>query len=1401
MKKNYLFIILFFLCNSTKAQNFFATTFDNLPQNYQLYPRNDSNEALVPISGKIEEAGWNYFSVQIFRNKQLVAYQKAPISYRNAVGNFSFQSVKIKAERAEYDFKIYAVRDKDSLNLVNRENIVSGDVYVLTGQSNATCFFNDPRTNEFCRTFGKITGTFGADNGNAADTLWAVSNQSLASQGVGALGFEIQKTILEKTGIPTCLINGGFNWSSMKQHATRTANNPTDLTNGYGRLLYRLQKAGVAKAVKALIFRQGETEAYGEGTDWAGNFDTYYKNLKIDLPSIQKIYLFQIDIIFPARPVTAPQVRELQRTINDKYPNINAFSTVGTSNFDGLHYTPEGYQQNGQELTPLILRDFYKSIDLDNITPPNVRRAYYSNRDNSEITLQFDQGQELTWTEQTRNLLMKNQFFLDGFSGSVVSGSVVNGNQVVLKLTSPATAKILSYLPPFIDNKSPDFPYTGPYLKNKRGLRAFSFYEMKIDPYVPPLKASFTQAPQSLQLFPRNAKNEAIITFTGKIETANYNSVSMLVSRNNSTIKSYKTLLSYTNGAANFTFNHTIKAELAEYSFKIYATQGADSVLVTSRENIVAGDVFVINGQSNAAAWGVSNNFPNYDYKNEFCRTFGQTQSGKPFITQADTTWAYSNARSPYVGVWGIELQKIITERYGIPTCILNEAISGSAVTEHTIRDAANPANVNNIYGRLLYRATKAGFLNNIKGFFFWQGEAEAFANPTIWQGEFDKLYKFWKIDYPSVGKFYISQVNILGVPLPEAAEMRNFQRRIKQFYEKTEVMGTIGNTGYDGAHYTVDGYKRFANEAFKLIARDFYGSADTLQITYPNVQKIYYSNLAKDEITIVFDNHSMIWTPDSTYKQDDGNLKKYFMKDYIYLNNATDKVLSGRAEGNKIILKTSGLTTSQTLTYLPAYYPQNYPVDLRGIFGGPFLKNQRGMNALSFSKQAILDPINSPTLSAKIQTAVTVQLTWKEILNASYQLEIKDLASEKYTVLKTLTKGTTTFLVDNLLGSTNYTFRIKAITPDNLESEYATIQAQTPKALNAVVLQSEATYIDAIKLTWKAVTDAVNYAVERKNLTTNSYEQIAKLSNIVLEYQDKSLTNNTLYEYRVKAIGAFTESPYTNVTQKTIAKLANPEISATVLFYNSIKIDWKPLPNVIFYVLERKIIGQDYKDWGTFEAKVLSFTDKELTQNTTYSYRIKAFGDKTESIYTSVDGKTTAILSTPEMTVIPTSYDALKVSWKTVPNVTQYILERRILDTDPFVEVAKLDATKTEYADLGLKEKTNYTYRLKAYGDKTESEFIIVKAQTTAILATGQELLGGVTLFPNPSHTQITLRFAQPISGTLTITDLRGVKYFQEEIKKITEKEISLNNYQKGVYLVSLKGLDGVFVRKLVVE
>ncbi|TLV02611.1 sialate O-acetylesterase [Dyadobacter luticola] len=466
---------------ASPAQRFNSVVFNKLPQDYQLYPRNAENEATVPFSGIVEGAGWKYISIQVTRENAAYKYLRANITYQNNIGRFSAEQ-KIKAELAGYDFKIYVCKDGDSALVVNRQQVVSGDVYVLSGQSNSTGFFGEPDTNRFCRTFGKITQNLNTDPYNAADTLWTYSNKNSYDNGVGTMGFEIQKQLMQKSGIPNCLINAGFHWSSAWSHAQRTENNPADLTNGYGRMLYRLQKAGVASAVKAYMFRQGESEAYNEGSYWEDNFDKLRKNLKMDLAGLQKIYVFQIDIIYYPTLVGAI-LRDYQRRLPDIYPDVRSLATVGTSEFDGLHYGHGGNVQSGQEVSRLIERDFYGLKDTLNINSPSLKKAFYS-EDRTKVILVFDEGQELVYPEPYKpngnvTLDLKDLFYTDGFTGFVSSGKA-EGNRVILTMTGPQTAKMLDYLPNFLEQGGPYYPFTGPYIKNKLGMRAFTFYQVPI---------------------------------------------------------------------------------------------------------------------------------------------------------------------------------------------------------------------------------------------------------------------------------------------------------------------------------------------------------------------------------------------------------------------------------------------------------------------------------------------------------------------------------------------------------------------------------------------------------------------------------------------------------------------------------------------------------------------------------------------------------------------------------------------------------------------------------------------------------------------------------------------------------------------------------------------------------
>ena len=99
--------------------------------------------------------------------------------------------------------------------------------------------------------------------------------------------------IIEKYGIPTCVINGASGGSSIEYNILRNTANPTDFGTAYGRLLYRVQKAGVQHNIKAILWRQGENETSGNAPGYPTNFNTLYNFWKLDILQHKKSMCFR----------------------------------------------------------------------------------------------------------------------------------------------------------------------------------------------------------------------------------------------------------------------------------------------------------------------------------------------------------------------------------------------------------------------------------------------------------------------------------------------------------------------------------------------------------------------------------------------------------------------------------------------------------------------------------------------------------------------------------------------------------------------------------------------------------------------------------------------------------------------------------------------------------------------------------------------------------------------------------------------------------------------------------------------------------------------------------------------------------------------------------------------------
>lgn len=1093
-----------------QAQQIGIVSFDKLPQSYQLYPRNARNEAQLPVSGRIGEPGWQYVSVRLLRDKQPVAYRRAAVQYTDGVGRFAVDGLTIRAEKAQYELTIFAVKGGDSVNVVNRTNLVAGDVYVLMGQSNAGAFFRDTRTNDYCRTFGTITGTFGTEPYNPADTSWSLSNQGGYARNVGAVGFDFQKFILDNYGIPTCLINAAAHFSKMSDNAARTADTPTDPATIYGRMLYRVRKAGVAGAVKALIYRQGETEGYGESGNWPGFFDQFYRNLKTDLPIIQQLYVFQIDIINPGVAAAAP-VREAQRTLPTNYPDIQVLASVGTVGFDGIHYSDEGYQQNGYETARLVGRDFYGATDQSQIDAPNLRRAYFSTAARDEITLLFNAGQQMVWNERRGSLLLRNFLYLDGQAGRVVAGKAV-GNRIVLTLDGPSNATRIGYLPTTYDEKQPDYPFQGPYLTNGRGMRALAFHD------VPIAEPGWADAP--------------------------------------------------------IVATPTLTAMLT----------GAETVRLT---------------------------------------------------------WP------PIPGATGYVL-----ERRDGPSTLFQPLTQLSALTTTYLSGGLQPGTTYTFRIKTLKRDDESA--------------------------------------YSSVD---ISTAAPLAQPTLKATAIY------------ANVVGLTWSATADATGYVLE--RRLAGEtAFSPLAM-----------------------LPPDRLSLT----------DSLLN--DGQA-------YVYRIKAT-----GRFSDSPY-----AVAEVQTPAYLPA-----------------------------------------PPLSVTVVYNNALRVGWQAVAGATrYRLERKT-GDEPFHPLTTVEASVTALNDADLQPGTTYTYRIRAL-GDRTESPVATATAQTPALLTTPTLALTVVYNNRVQLAWANVPGATGYELFRKTGTESSFKAIGTVEAARTTLSDTNLLPGTTYTYQLKALGDRTESLFGTATVQTPALLTTPVLSATVVYNNALRIGWEGVPNATGYRLERKATTEtDYRVLGTFGAAVRSVSDTLLVPGTTYLYRLKAFGDRTESPVGSLSIATPARLATPELTVTPVSFDTLRLSWKAVPNAVYYRLERRKKGEDTYLLNTRLDPPVVGYVDVALSPSTAYQYRLTAFGDLTQSEATTGEATTLMLLAT--EPPATFSLWPNPARGRVTLRFEQPTSGSVQVVDLRGVVQKRQPVEQATEVVVALPDVPPGTYLIRVERGGGVLARKLLVE
>ncbi|MEI7898982.1 MAG: DUF2341 domain-containing protein [bacterium] len=375
------------------------------------------------------------------------------------------------------------------------------------------------------------------------------------------------------------------------------------------------------------------------------------------------------------------------------------------------------------------------------------------------------------------------------------------------------------------------------------------------------------------------------------------------------------TNLSQTLSSGAYAFTARIASGLVTYKVVFGSITGTATNILDTVTNLVCGDAYLIDGQSNAVAdnYYGDTNAPLVHYTNPWIRSYGQLGGGTGGGWGNAVSCSTVSGDTYNIGIWGMCVASNLLATYHMPICILNVSVGGTMIRQHQ----PNPANhydagggTYSIYANLITRVAAAKLTHGIRGVMWHQGEA----NANNWENDGDWDYKFyqgfflnmsaaWKQDMPNLRCYYLFQIFPGGCASGTCSpHLREVQRNLARLYSHMAVMPTLAFPTGQNCHFNIPDYCKMGESLVPLIGRDVYGREPSRDITAPDLKRAYFTTGDKDEIALVF-GQDVAWNSAATSN--------------FFLDHVGGKVTSGSVSGRVIKLRLSGPSTAKTIDYV----------------------------------------------------------------------------------------------------------------------------------------------------------------------------------------------------------------------------------------------------------------------------------------------------------------------------------------------------------------------------------------------------------------------------------------------------------------------------------------------------
>lgn len=420
---------------------------------------------------------------------------------------------------------------------------------------------------------------------------------------------------------------------------------------------------------------------------------------------------------------------------------------------------------------------------------------------------------------------------------------------------------------------------------------------------------------------------------------------------------------------------------------------------------------------------------------------------------------------------------------------------------------------------------------------------------------------------------------------------------------------------------------------------------------------------------------------------------------------------------------------------------------------------------------------LSAPTgVYATTLSTTSIRIAWSASTGATgYKIERSPNGTSGWSEIG----NTTGLYYDNtsLSPGTKYYYRVRAYSgtyPGTINSDYsstvnATTTLSTPTGVYATTLSSS-----SIRIAWSAVSGATGYYVDRSPNGSSGWASVGTTTGLYLD--NGSLTDGTLYYYRVYAYTSDATSGYSSNTSEVTTLIAPTLSSATASGTTSIDLVLTDGGSASESEI-RVYISSTSSSSGFARASSSGFTGDPISANSTAGtigslttgtqYWIKlvnynsAYG---ESAYSSVQTATPTISAPTGVSVSTLTDSSLRCSWSAVTGASGYKVEVSpdgISGWTQYADTASLYADKT-----GLDDGTRYYFRVRAYVGAANSAYsstangvttLITPVLTSASAASTSQIDLVLSDGGSVSESEIRIYWSSSSGGTYTRVSSSG--------------------------------------------